>query len=70
MAKRLLLIGTVALLATVVATVAVAQKNVDLEFWVGASVSEAGPPPDNWRAYQIVRDRLGINWKIVLLDAG
>ncbi len=32
-------------------------------------MSEAGPPPDNWRAYQIVRDRLGINWKIVLLPS-
>jgi putative aldouronate transport system substrate-binding protein len=69
MAKRLLLIGTVAILATVVATVAVAQTKVDLEFWVGASVSEAGPPPDDWKAYPIVRDQLGINWKIVLLPS-
>ena len=51
MAKRLLLIGTVAILATVVASVAVAQQKVDLEFWVGASVSEAGPPPE-WALWE------------------
>jgi putative aldouronate transport system substrate-binding protein len=40
---------------------------VDLEVWVGASVSEAGPPPDDWVVYDIVRDKLGINLKVVLL---
>jgi putative aldouronate transport system substrate-binding protein len=42
-------------------------KPVDLEVWVGAAVSEAGPPPDDWAAYQIIRDKLGINANIVLL---
>lgn len=42
-------------------------KPVDLEVWVGAAVSEAGPPPDDWIAYKIVRDKLGINLKVVLL---
>ncbi|CAG0936497.1 Lipoprotein LipO [Thermoflexales bacterium] len=40
---------------------------VDLEIWVGASVSEAGQPPDDWAVYQIAKDKLGINLKIVLL---
>jgi putative aldouronate transport system substrate-binding protein len=40
---------------------------VDLEVWVSASVSEAGPPPDDWAVYQIAKDKLGINLKIVLL---
>lgn len=40
---------------------------VDLEIWVGAAVSEAGPPPDDWVAYQIIRDKLNINLKVVLL---
>ena len=40
---------------------------VDLEVWVGASVSEAGPPPDDWVVYQIAKDKLGINLKVVLL---
>jgi putative aldouronate transport system substrate-binding protein len=42
-------------------------KPVDLEIWVGAAVSEAGPPPDNWVVYDIVRDKLGINLKVVML---
>ena len=40
---------------------------VDLEIWVGSAVSEAGPPPDDWVVYDIVRDKLGINLKVVLL---
>lgn len=40
---------------------------VDIELWVGASVSEAAPPPDDWAAYQIIHDKLNINLKVVLL---
>ena len=40
---------------------------VDLEIWVGAAVSEAGSPPDDWVAYDIVREKLNINLKVVLL---
>jgi putative aldouronate transport system substrate-binding protein len=40
---------------------------VNLEIWVGAAVSEAGPPPDDWVVYDIVRDKLGINLKVVML---
>ena len=32
-------------------------------------VTEAGPPPDDWVAYQIIKDKLNINLKIVLLPA-
>ena len=44
-----------------------APELVDLEVWVGAAVSEAGSPPDDWIAYKIAREKLGINLKIVLL---
>src|SRR5512139_3652927 len=40
---------------------------VDLEIWVGAAVSEASPPPNDWVVYNIVRDKLGINLKVVML---
>ncbi len=40
---------------------------VDLELWVSASVSEAGPPPADWAVYDIVREKLGVNLKIVML---
>ena len=34
---------------------------VTIELWYGAAVTEAGPPPSNWRALQIIRDQLNIN---------
>ncbi len=44
-------------------------KPVDVELWAGGSVSEAGPPPDDWAAYQIVREKLNVNLKVVLLPS-
>lgn len=44
-------------------------QTTDLELWVSASVSEAGPPPADWAAYKIIKDKLGINLKIVLLPS-
>src|SRR5512139_574617 len=43
------------------------EAPVDLEIWVGARVTEAGPPPDDWVVYQIIKDKLNINLKVVLL---
>jgi putative aldouronate transport system substrate-binding protein len=45
------------------------EAPVDLEIWVGARVTEAGPPPEDWVVYQIVKDELNINLKVVLLPA-
>ena len=33
----------------------------DIEMWYGAAVTEAGPPPVDWVAYKIIREKLGIN---------
>jgi len=43
------------------------EAPVDLEIWVSGRVTEAGPPPEDWVAYQIVKDELNINLKVVLL---
>jgi putative aldouronate transport system substrate-binding protein len=53
--------------ALVLASLAWAQdkKPVDIELWALASATEAGPPPDDWAAYKIIRDKLGINLKLV-----
>jgi putative aldouronate transport system substrate-binding protein len=40
---------------------------VDLEIWVAARVTEAGPPPEDWIAYQKIKDELNINLKVVIL---
>lgn len=42
---------------------------VDIELWAAAAVSEAGPPPADWPVYQILREQLGINLKLVLLPS-
>ena len=59
------LIASVVLFATTF-TVGAQQKLVDVELWAFGTVSEAGPPPDDWVAYQIIKDKLGINLKLVL----
>ncbi len=41
----------------------------DLELWVSGRVSEAAPPPDDWTAYQIIKDELSINLNLVLLPS-
>ncbi len=41
----------------------------DIELWAGGRVSEAGPPPDDWVAYDIIRDSAKVNLKLVLLPS-
>ena len=41
----------------------------DIELWAGGRVSEAGPPPDDWVAYDIMRDSAKVNLKLVLLPS-
>lgn len=38
----------------------------DIELWAGGRVSEAGPPADDWVAYQIIKDNVKVNLKLVL----
>ncbi|MEN6363461.1 MAG: extracellular solute-binding protein [Rectinema sp.] len=64
MRKRLPLLVILALVLTFGA--GAQQKLVDIELWALGAVTEAGAPPDNWVGYQIIRDKLGINLKLVL----
>ena len=41
----------------------------EIELWAGGRVSEAGPPPYDWIAYQIIRDSAKVNLKLVLLPS-
>ncbi len=52
-----------------VAEPAAAAGPVDIELWYGAAITEAGPPPDDWAAYKIVKDKLNINLKITALPS-
>jgi putative aldouronate transport system substrate-binding protein len=41
----------------------------DIELWAGGRVSEAGPPPDDWAAYKVMKDSAKVNLKLVLLPS-
>lgn len=67
MKKRVIAILAAAILFACAVTGASAQaKPVELELWLLGAVTEAGAPPDNWVGYQIIRDKLNIDLKIVL----
>ena len=36
-----------------------ADGTVDIDLWYGAAVTEAGPIPEDWAGYDIIRDELG-----------
>lgn len=37
---------------------------VTIDLWYGAAVTEAGPPPADWKALQLIKDTLNINLKL------
>lgn len=41
----------------------------DVELWAGGRVTEAGPPPEDWVAYQKIKDAAKVNLKLVLLPS-
>ncbi|MDR3191781.1 MAG: ABC transporter substrate-binding protein [Treponema sp.] len=43
---------------------------VTIEFWYGGTVSEAGPPPEDWKVLRVVKDKLNINWIPSMLPSG
>jgi len=47
-----------------------AEKPVDIELWAQPSVTEQGPPPADWIAYKVIREKLNINLKLVLTPTG
>jgi len=43
---------------------------VDIELWAQATVTEAGAPPDDWIAYEVIREELNINLTYVIIPTG
>lgn len=43
---------------------------VDITLWANATVTEASAPPDDWIAYDIIRDELNVNLTYVILPPG
>ena len=46
-----------------------ADGAVTIELWYGAAVTEAGPPPSDWKALKIIRDELNINLQLSALPS-
>lgn len=42
---------------------------VTIELWYGAAVTEAGPPPADWEALKIIKDKLNIELKLTALPS-
>jgi putative aldouronate transport system substrate-binding protein len=42
-------------------------SQTEIEVWITGTASEAGPPPDSWVGYKIIKEKLGINLKLSLL---
>lgn len=40
---------------------------VDIILWAQATVTESGPPPDDWVAFDLIREELGINLEYVII---
>ena len=59
------------LLASGVALYTSAQSNItDLTVWLPAGSPEAGPPPADWEVYKTIREKLGINLKLIVAPIG
>ncbi|HXD09534.1 MAG TPA: hypothetical protein VN653_05690 [Anaerolineales bacterium] len=55
---------------TAVPTATTPPEPVDITLWAQATVTEAGAPPDDWIAYQIIHDELNINLTYVIVPTG
>ncbi len=44
-------------------------KPVEITMWYGGSVSEAGEPPKDWVAYDIIKNKLNIDLKLTMLPS-
>jgi putative aldouronate transport system substrate-binding protein len=47
-----------------------ASAPVDITLWAQATVTEAGPPPDDWIAYETIKKELNINLTYVIIPTG
>jgi putative aldouronate transport system substrate-binding protein len=67
MKKTMMTIARAALFSlAALAALGAQQKPVDLELWALGAVTEAGNPPDSWVGYKIIKEKLGINLKLIL----
>jgi putative aldouronate transport system substrate-binding protein len=76
MKKRYVCFLVAALAALLVITLGACTKKgpsakgpVNIDLWYGAAVTEAGPPPADWKALKIIHDELNINLSLSALPS-
>jgi putative aldouronate transport system substrate-binding protein len=76
MNKRVLFLLSITLITLAVALGACKKKDksasggpVKIDLWYGAAVTEAGPPPSDWKALTIIRNKLNINLSLSALPS-
>ncbi len=50
--------------------VEVPAEPVEITLWAQATVTESGPPPDDWVVYDILRDEVGVILKYTIIPPG
>lgn len=77
MKKNMTKVAAVAVMAVLAGAVFASGKNdaakqtgpVTIDLWYGAAVTEAGPPPADWKALQLISSKLGINLQLTALPS-
>lgn len=74
MSMLLVLVAILALIAPPLFSQGAADKKASegatvIELWYGAAVTEAGPPPEDWVGFQIIKDKLNIDLRITALPS-
>jgi len=47
----------------------VSDQPVTINLWYGAAITEAGPPPDDWAGFKVIKDKLNIDLKLTALPS-
>ena len=45
------------------------EEPVAIDLWYGAAITEAGPPPDDWVGFKVIKDKLNIDLKLTALPS-
>ena len=71
MRKRMVVLWVIAAVMTLAACGGKggASAPVTIELWYGAAVTEAGPPPADWKVLRIIKQKLNINLRLSALPS-
>lgn len=72
--RRLCMVVVLAIMVLCVPLFAQGQREgmggpVEIDLWYGSAITEAGPPPEDWVGFDIIRETLGIELKLTALPS-